>query len=197
MGQRRYRYDIVEDVREIGLVNGLAWTSVGGETLQIEAVDMPGKGKIELTGQLGDVMKESAKAAISFIRTKAKELGIDENFYKELDIHLHVPEGAIPKDGPSAGITMATALISLFTKKSVNQNLAMTGEITLRGRVLPIGGIKEKLLAAHRAGIRNIIIPKDNEKDLQDIPENIKKDLKIYTVSHMDEVIRLVFDGEL
>ncbi len=197
LGQRRYRYDIVEDVREIGLVNGLAWTSVGGETLQIEAVDMPGKGKIELTGQLGDVMKESAKAAISFIRTKAKELGIPENFYKELDIHLHVPEGAIPKDGPSAGITMATALISLFTKKSVNQNLAMTGEITLRGRVLPIGGIKEKLLAAHRAGIRNIIIPKDNEKDLQDIPDNIKEDLKIYTVSHMDEVIHLVFDGEL
>lgn len=195
LGQRRYRYDIIEDVKEIGLVNGLAWTSVGGETLQIEVVAMPGKGKIELTGQLGDVMKESARAAISFIRTKAKELGIDENFYKELDIHLHVPEGAIPKDGPSAGITMATALISLLTKKPVNQNLAMTGEITLRGRVLPIGGIKEKLLAAHRAGIRNIIIPKENEKDLKDIPSNIKEDLKISVVSHMDEVIDFVFNG--
>lgn len=197
LGLRKYRYDIIEDTKEIGVVNGLAWTSVGGETLQIEAVDMPGKGNIELTGQLGDVMKESAKAGMSFIRAKAKELGINENFYKELDIHLHVPEGAIPKDGPSAGITMTTALVSMLTKKPVRQNLAMTGEITLRGRVLPIGGLKEKLLAAHRAGIRNIIIPKENEKDLQEIPESIVGDLKISTVSHMDEVIALVFDGEM
>ncbi|MPW25905.1 endopeptidase La [Alkalibaculum sp. M08DMB] len=197
LGIKKYRFDIIEDKKEIGVVNGLAWTSVGGETLQIEALDMPGKGKIELTGQLGDVMKESARAGMSYIRAKAKELGINENFYKELDIHLHVPEGAIPKDGPSAGITMTTALISLLTKKPVNQNLAMTGEITLRGRVLPIGGVKEKLLAAHRAGIRNIIIPADNQKDLQEIPESIKEDLKISTVSNMDDVIKLVFNGEL
>ena len=175
----------------------MAWTSVGGETLQIEAISMPGKGKVELTGQLGDVMKESALAGISYIRSKTKDLGIDENFYKELDIHLHVPEGAIPKDGPSAGITMTTALLSMLTKTPVNQNLAMTGEITLRGRVLPIGGVKEKLLAAHRANIRNIIIPKENEKDLDEIPDNIKKELHISAVSNMEEVIQLVFHGDL
>lgn len=197
LGIKKYRYDIIEDKKEIGVVNGLAWTSVGGETLQIEAVDMPGKGKIELTGQLGDVMKESARAGISFIRAKAKDLKIDENFHNTLDIHLHVPEGAIPKDGPSAGITMTTALVSLLTKKPVSQNLAMTGEITLRGRVLPIGGVKEKLLAAHRAGIRNIIIPEENKKDLQEIPENILAELKINTVAHMDDVIKIVFNGEL
>ncbi|RBP69056.1 ATP-dependent proteinase [Alkalibaculum bacchi] len=197
LGSRKYFYDIIEDKKEIGLVNGLAWTSVGGETLQIEAISMPGKGKVELTGHLGDVMKESALAGISYIRSKTKDLGIDENFYKELDIHLHVPEGAIPKDGPSAGITMTTALISMLTKTPVNQNLAMTGEITLRGRVLPIGGVKEKLLAAHRANIRNIIIPKENEKDLDEIPDNIKKELHISTVGNMEEVIQLVFHGDL
>lgn len=195
LGIKRYRYDIVEDKNEIGVVNGLAWTSVGGETLQIEAVDMPGKGKVELTGQLGDVMKESARAGISFIRSRAKDLNIDEDFHNKLDIHLHVPEGAIPKDGPSAGITMTTALVSLLTKTPVPQNLAMTGEITLRGRVLPIGGVKEKLLAAHRAGIRNIILPQENKKDLQDVPDNILKELNINTASHMDDVIKIVFKG--
>ncbi|MFZ7134139.1 MAG: endopeptidase La [Eubacteriales bacterium] len=197
LGIKKYRYDIIENKKEIGVVNGLAWTSVGGETLQIEALAMPGKGKIELTGQLGDVMKESAKAGISFIRAQTKELNIDENFHNTLDIHLHVPEGAIPKDGPSAGITMTTALVSLLTKRPVCQNLAMTGEITLRGRVLPIGGVKEKLLAAHRAGIRNIILPDENKKDLQEVPKNILEEFKVYTVSHMEEVIKIVFEGDL
>ncbi|NTW71111.1 MAG: endopeptidase La [Eubacteriaceae bacterium] len=197
LGMKRYRYEIIENKQEIGVVNGLAWTSVGGDTLQIEAVAMAGKGKLELTGQLGDVMKESAKAGISYIRSRAEELGIDPDFYKDLDIHLHVPEGAIPKDGPSAGITMTTALVSLLTKRPVNQNLAMTGEITLRGRVLPIGGLKEKLLAAHRAGIINIIIPKENEKDLEEIPGDILSKLHINTVEKMEDVIRIVFSGEL
>ncbi|QSX09718.1 endopeptidase La [Alkalibacter rhizosphaerae] len=197
LGLKKYRYEKVEGEQEIGLVNGLAWTSVGGETLQIEAVSMPGKGTLDLTGQLGDVMKESAKAGISYIRSKAEEFELDPDFHKTLDIHLHVPEGAIPKDGPSAGITMTTALMSLLTKKPVPQNLAMTGEITLRGRVLPIGGVKEKLLAAHRAGIRNIIIPKDNEKDLQEIPNEILEELTIYTVSTMEEVRDIVFGGKI
>jgi ATP-dependent Lon protease len=197
LGLKKYRYEKVEGEQEIGLVNGLAWTSVGGDTLQIEAVAMPGKGTLDLTGQLGDVMKESAKAGISYIRSKAQEYGLDPDFHKNLDIHVHVPEGAIPKDGPSAGITMTTALLSLLTKKPVPQNLAMTGEITLRGRVLPIGGLKEKLLAAHRAGIRNIIIPKDNAQDLQEIPSEILQELTIYTVSTMEEVSDIVFSGKI
>ncbi len=195
LGMKKYRYEKIEGREEVGLVNGLAWTSVGGDTLQIEAVAMPGKGKIELTGQLGDVMKESARAGISYIRSKAEELNVDPEFYNKLDIHLHVPEGAIPKDGPSAGITMTTALVSLLTKKPVSQNLAMTGEITLRGRVLPIGGVKEKLLAAHRAGISDIIIPKENEKDLEEIPTQILAKLKINTVETMEDVIKIVFGG--
>lgn len=197
LGLKKYRYEKIEGEKEIGLVNGLAWTSVGGDTLQIEAVSMSGKGTLDLTGQLGDVMKESAKAGISYIRSKAAEYGLDPEFHKTLDIHVHVPEGAIPKDGPSAGITMTTALLSLLTKKPVPQNLAMTGEITLRGRVLPIGGVKEKLLAAHRAGIRNIIIPKENAKDLQEIPKEILETLTIYTVSTMEEVSDIVFGGKI
>jgi ATP-dependent Lon protease len=195
LGMKKYRYEKIEGKEEIGVVNGLAWTSVGGDTLQIEAVAMPGKGKVELTGQLGDVMKESARAGISYIRSKAEDLNVDPEFYSKLDIHLHVPEGAIPKDGPSAGITMTTALVSLLTKKPVSQNLAMTGEITLRGRVLPIGGVKEKLLAAHRAGISNIIIPKENEKDLEEIPAEILEKLKINAVETMEDVIKIVFGG--
>ncbi|HCX65865.1 MAG TPA: endopeptidase La, partial [Eubacteriaceae bacterium] len=166
-------------------------------TLQVEAVAVQGKGQIELTGKLGDVMKESAKTGISYIRSIADQLKIDPEFYKNNDIHLHVPEGAIPKDGPSAGITITTAVISVLTKEPVTQNLAMTGEITLRGRVLPIGGLKEKLLAAHRAGISQIIIPADNNKDLEEIPEEILKKLTIHQVSSMQEVIDLVFNGGL
>ena len=162
---------------------------MGGVTLSIEVTPMPGKGKLVLTGQLGDVMKESARAGLSYIRSKSKELGIDPNFYENTDIHIHIPEGAIPKDGPSAGITMVTAIVSALTGIPVRKEVAMTGEVTLRGRVLPIGGLKEKVLAAHRAGITKVIIPSENEKDLDEIPDNVKKKVKIITVSHMDKVL--------
>jgi ATP-dependent Lon protease len=175
------------------LVNGLAWTPVGGDTLQIEVIVVDGSGKIEITGQLGDVMKESVKAGISYIRSQVEVLNIDKDFYTKKDIHIHVPEGAVPKDGPSAGITIATALISALTNKGVPQNLAMTGEITLRGRVLPIGGLREKLTAAHRAGIKDIILPKENEKDLEDVPDIVLEALNINKVSKMNEVISIVF----
>ena len=194
LGMERYSFDTMNNVKEIGLVNGLAWTSVGGETLQIEVVVVKGTGKIVITGQLGDVMQESAKAAISYIRSKISELGIAEDFYEKNDIHLHVPEGAVPKDGPSAGITMTTALISALTGKPVPQNLAMTGEITLRGRVLPIGGLREKLTAAHRAGIREIILPKENQKDLEEVPDMVLEALNIHPVSKMEEVTKIVFE---
>ncbi len=194
LGIEPYRYEKMREHGEIGMVTGLAWTAVGGDTLTVEAVAMAGTGKLELTGQLGDVMKESAKAGVSFIRSKAKEFGIDENFHKELDIHLHIPEGAIPKDGPSAGITMATAILSILTGKEVPQDIAMTGEITLRGRVLPVGGIKEKLLAARRAGITNIILPMENKKDLEEIEENVRKELNYIFVESMEEVIHAVFE---
>lgn len=193
LGIPPYRYDKARDHGEIGMVTGLAWTAVGGVTLEIEAVGMPGNGKLQLTGQLGDVMKESARTGVSYIRSTAKELGIDEDFYKNLDIHLHIPEGAIPKDGPSAGITMVTAILSLLTNKSVPQYIAMTGEITLRGRVLPVGGIKEKVLAAHRAGITTVILPKENERDLEEIEKNVRKDLQFILVENMKEVIEAVF----
>lgn len=196
LGIQKYRYDKIEEQEDVGMVTGLAWTSVGGDTLTIEAVAMSGNGKLNLTGQLGDVMKESAKAGVSYIRSKAKELKINENFHKELDIHLHIPEGAIPKDGPSAGITMATSIISVLTGKAVPHYIAMTGEITLRGRVLPVGGIKSKVLAAKRAGITEIIMPKENEKDLGDIEENARKDLTFKLVETMDEVIEEVFKNE-
>lgn len=189
LGKRKYRYDKANEKDEIGIARGLAWTPVGGDTLSIEVNVMPGSGKFELTGQLGDVMKESAKAAMSFIRSRGNEFGLKKNFHNECDIHVHVPEGAVPKDGPSAGITLATALLSALLNVPVKRNVAMTGEITLRGRVLPIGGLKEKVLAAHRAGIDTIIVPVDNKKDVDDIPENVRKDIKIVYASHMDTVI--------
>jgi ATP-dependent Lon protease len=197
LGTKKYRYDVLNKKSELGLATGLAWTAVGGVTLTIEATLMSGKGEIILTGQLGDVMKESAQAGISYIRSKAEELGIDKDFHKKMDVHIHIPEGAIPKDGPSAGITMATAVISALTGKPINREVAMTGEITLRGRVLPIGGLKEKSLAAARAGITKILIPKENEKDLDDIPAIIKRKVKFVPVESMDEVLEhALMDGE-
>ncbi|MBA4541421.1 MULTISPECIES: endopeptidase La [Thermoactinomyces] len=191
LGPEKFRYGRAEETDQVGVVTGLAWTEAGGDTLSVEVTLFPGKGKLTLTGQLGDVMKESAQAAFSFIRSRAEELGIDPEFHEKNDIHIHIPEGAIPKDGPSAGITMATALVSALTGIPVSRDVAMTGEITLRGRVLPIGGLKEKSLSAHRAGIKHVICPQDNEKDLQDIPKSVRKDLKFTTVSHMDEVLKL------
>lgn len=198
LGKKIYSYEPIKENPEVGIVRGLAWTSVGGETLSIEVTPMKGKGQLVLTGQLGDVMKESARTGISYIRSKYEEFNIDENFYKEQDIHIHIPEGAIPKDGPSAGITMATAVISALSSIPVNNLVAMTGEITLRGRVLPVGGIKEKVLAANRAGIKKILLPIDNEKDMDDIPENVKKKIEFVFVKSMDEVLEhaLIKDGE-
>lgn len=189
LGPHKYRYDKANEKDEVGVATGLAWTPVGGDTLSIEVTLMKGSGKLELTGHLGDVMKESAKAAVSFIRSKAQQFGIDERFYDKYDIHIHVPEGAIPKDGPSAGITLATAMVSALTGIPVKKSVAMTGEITLRGRVLPIGGLKEKVLAAHRAGIKTIIFPLENKKDVEDIPENIRKQLKFVYVENMETVL--------
>ena len=189
LGGKRYRYDKANEKDEVGIATGLAWTPVGGDTLVIEVTLMNGNGKLELTGQLGDVMKESAKAAISFIRSKAELFGIDKDFHNKYDIHIHVPEGAIPKDGPSAGITLATAMVSALTGRAVRRNVAMTGEITLRGRVLPIGGLKEKVLAAHRAGIDTIIVPIENKKDIDEIPENVRDQLKFILAADMDTVL--------
>ena len=177
-----------------GVVRGLAWTPVGGDILFVEATAMKGKGGLTLTGQLGDVMKESATAALSFIRANAEELQIAKDFYEGLDIHIHVPSGAIPKDGPSAGVTMLTALASLLTNRTVKRDLAMTGEITLRGLVLPVGGIKEKVLAAHRAGVKTIILPKWNKKDLEEIPAKVKREIDFHYVEEMLEVLRLALD---
>jgi ATP-dependent Lon protease len=193
LGIAKFRFGESEGKDSVGLTQGLAWTEVGGELLTIEATILPGTGKTILTGKLGDVMQESAQAALTIVRSKADALGIDKNFYKETDIHIHVPEGAIPKDGPSAGIAMVTSIASAFTKRPVRGNLAMTGEITLRGRVLPIGGLKEKLLAAHRGGIKTVIIPKENEKDLVDIPPNVVKDLELKLVERIDEVLETAF----
>jgi len=189
LGAPRYHYEKAGKKPEIGVVNGLAYTVVGGDTLQIETTTMPGTGQLELTGSLGDVMKESARAAKSYVRAHAAELGIAEDFYKTLDIHIHVPEGAVPKDGPSAGVTMTTALVSALTGIAVKQNVAMTGEITLRGRVLPIGGLKEKLLAAHRAGIDTVLIPKENLKDLEEVPENVRSVITIIPAEKVDTVL--------
>ena len=189
LGPPPFKHSQIEEKDQVGLVNGLAWTQVGGELLAVETLMMPGKGKQIITGKLGDVMKESAQAAISYVRSRSKQLMIDEDFYKNYDIHIHIPEGAIPKDGPSAGITMCTSIVSTLTKRPVYRDLAMTGEITLRGRVLAIGGLKEKILAAHRAGIKKILIPIENEKDLKDIPRTISKQLEIVPVEHMDEVL--------
>ena len=190
LGKSRYSYRKVNEQDEVGIVRGLAWTSVGGDTLQIEVNRMPGKGEFLLTGQLGDVMKESAQAGISYIRSVAEAYGIDPEFFKTNDLHIHIPEGAVPKDGPSAGITMATAMLSAITGKPVKANLAMTGEITLRGRVLPIGGLKEKLLAAKTAGITNVLVPGQNQPDVEEIDEEIKEGLRIVYVEKMEDVLK-------
>ncbi len=189
LGVPRYSYGVKEDENRVGMVTGLAWTEVGGELLTIETAILPGQGKLTVTGQLGEVMRESSQAAMSYVRSRWRELALEKDFYHKLDIHIHVPEGAIPKDGPSAGITMATALASALTGREVDRNLAMTGEITLRGRVLAIGGLKEKLLAARRAGISKILIPAENEKNLEEVPAVILKSLTIVPVSHMDQVL--------
>ena len=191
LGVPRFRPTVAETKDEIGISTGLAWTEVGGELLVTEATLMPGKGKLTLTGKLGDVMQESAQAALSYVRSKAPDLNLDTDFHSKIDIHVHVPEGAIPKDGPSAGITMATTLVSALTKIPVRRDVAMTGEITLRGKVLPIGGVKEKVLAAHRAGVKNIILPRDNEKDLADIPKKVLDVLDLHLVDTVDEVLQI------
>jgi ATP-dependent Lon protease len=191
LGVPRFRPTIAEEKSEIGVATGLAWTEVGGEILVIEATLMPGKGRLTLTGKLGDVMQESAQAAMSYVRSKADEFHIPKNFNRTTDVHIHIPEGAIPKDGPSAGITLAAALVSALGRVEIRRDVAMTGEITLRGEVLPIGGVKEKVLAAHRAGLKNIVLPKDNEKDLADIPKNVLDALDIYMVENMDEVLKI------
>jgi len=195
LGKKMYRYGQAEKDDTVGVATGLAYTTVGGDTLQIEVSLSSGKGKISLTGKLGDVMKESAQTAMSCVRSKAAELGIEEDFYQKYDIHIHVPEGAVPKDGPSAGITIATALVSALTGKPIRKEVGMTGEITLRGRVLPIGGLKEKTLSAHRAGLTTIILPKDNERDVEDIPESIRNELSFHPVSTFDEVLELALVG--
>jgi ATP-dependent Lon protease len=197
LGVRRFDFGRKELQNEVGLVTGLAWTQVGGELLSIEASVVPGKGRLVHTGQLGDVMKESIQAALSVVRARAEQLGIDPEFHQKLDVHIHVPEGATPKDGPSAGIAMCTALVSVLTKVPVRSEVAMTGEITLRGRVLPIGGLKEKLLAAHRGGITTVIIPEDNKKDLADIPANITGSLDIHAVRWIDEVLGVALERPL
>ncbi len=189
LGPPQFRFGMAEEKDHVGLATGLAWTEVGGDVMSVEATVLPGKGDVMLTGRLGDVMKESATAAVSYIRSRAKELGIEPDFNRRLDIHIHVPGGAIPKDGPSAGITMAIALVSALTKTPVNRKVGMTGEITLRGRVLAIGGVKEKMLAAHRAGLREIILPSENEKDLDLVPKKVRSELKFIFADHMDEVL--------
>jgi ATP-dependent Lon protease len=190
LGVRRFRYDEAGESDRIGQVTGLAWTEVGGELLGIEVAVLPGKGRPLFTGKLGDVMKESIQAAMTVVRSRSDMLGLDKDFYSNMDFHVHLPEGAQPKDGPSAGIGICTAMVSALTKIPVRANVAMTGEITLRGEVLPIGGLKEKLLAAHRGGIKQVLIPVDNEKDLVEIPDNIKGKLDIKTVRWIDEVLQ-------
>ncbi|WP_243550013.1 endopeptidase La [Priestia megaterium] len=197
LGKPRFRYGQAETEDQVGVATGLAYTTVGGDTLAIEVSLSPGKGRLVLTGKLGDVMKESAQAAFSYVRSNAEKLGIDENFYEKHDIHIHVPEGAVPKDGPSAGITIATALVSALTGKPVRREVGMTGEITLRGRVLPIGGLKEKSLSAHRAGLTKILIPHDNERDIEDIPDSVQEELDIVLVSHVDQVLEHALVGEV
>ena len=197
LGKRRYRFDTVEGQSEAGIVTGMAWTQVGGDTLSIETPVVPGTGKIQLTGQLGDVMQESAQAAITYIRSIADEYGIEKDFYKTKDIHVHVPEGAVPKDGPSAGVTMFTSVMSALTMTPVKKDLAMTGEITLRGKVLPVGGIKEKVLAAYRAGIRTILLPEENKADVDEIPQNISRHIKFVYLSKARETLDYAFDKEI
>ncbi|HVW07552.1 MAG TPA: S16 family serine protease, partial [Bryobacteraceae bacterium] len=197
LGPAKFRDTTTDRRNEIGATTGLAWTEVGGQILSTECILMEGKGKLTVTGKLGDVMQESAQAAFSYVRSRAHQLGLPRDFYRNIDVHLHIPEGAIPKDGPSAGITMATTIVSALTKIPVRGDVAMTGEITLRGKVLPIGGLKEKLLAAHRHGINEVLIPKDNQKDLPDIPEYLRNVMKIHFVDHMDEVLKIALEREL
>ena len=197
LGVKKFKFGELENEDKIGIVTGLAWTEYGGEILKIETVNMPGKGRMQITGKLGDVMQESVKAAKSFVRSKSLEYGIIPPFFEKKDFHIHVPEGATPKDGPSAGIAMVTSIVSSITKIPVNKEIAMTGEVTITGQVLPIGGLKEKLLAAHRAGIKHVLIPKDNEKDLADIPQKIKDDIKITPVAIVDEVLKIALTKQL
>jgi ATP-dependent Lon protease len=189
LGVAKYGPEMDQEESQVGLATGLAWTQVGGEVLYVEASLIGGKGDLIVTGQLGDVMQESARAAVSYTRANLVSLGLDQKIFENLDIHIHVPAGAIPKDGPSAGIAMATALVSALTNKSVRNDVAMTGEITLRGRVLPIGGLKEKALGAMRAGIRTVIVPEKNRKDLTEFPRHLKRKIKFLAVKHMDEVL--------
>jgi ATP-dependent Lon protease len=194
LGVRRFSFGIAEKNNQVGQVTGLAWTEVGGELLTIEAVSLPGRGKMTTTGKLGEVMQESIQAALSVVRSRAKKLGIKDDFYQKRDIHIHLPEGATPKDGPSAGIALSTAMVSILTGIPVRADVAMTGEITLRGEVLPIGGLKEKLLAAHRGGIKTVLIPEENVKDLTEIPDNIKNKLDIHPVKWFDQVLELALE---
>jgi ATP-dependent Lon protease len=194
LGILKYREFWLEKCNEIGLTTGLAWTEVGGTVLTTEATLMEGKGRLTLTGKLGDVMQESAQAAMAYIRSRSTTLGLPKDFYRNIDIHVHVPEGAIPKDGPSAGITICSSIVSALTRIPVRCDLAMTGEITLRGKVLPIGGVKEKLLAAHRMGLRIVLLPKDNEKDLADIPKEILSSLTVHFVETMDAVLQIALE---
>jgi ATP-dependent Lon protease len=196
LGVRRFTYGIAEKNNQVGQVTGLAWTEVGGELLTIESVVLPGKGKMTTTGKLGEVMQESIQAALSVVRSRARKLGIADDFYQKNDIHIHLPEGATPKDGPSAGIALCTAMVSVLTGIPVRADVAMTGEITLRGEVLPIGGLKEKLLAAHRGGIKIVLIPEENVKDLVDIPDNIKNRLDIHPVKWIDQVLDLALESK-
>ena len=196
LGIKKFKYGEVETENKIGIVTGLAWTEFGGEILKIETIHMPGKGRMQITGKLGDVMQESVKAAKSFVRSKSLEYGIIPPIF-EKDFHIHVPEGATPKDGPSAGIAMVTSIVSSITGIPANREIAMTGEVTITGQVLAIGGLKEKLLAAHRAGIKHVLIPNENEKDLADIPDKVKKDIKITPVKHVDEVLKIALTKEL
>jgi ATP-dependent Lon protease len=193
-GVRKYSYGLAEEKNQVGLVTGLAWTQVGGELLNIEAVAVPGKGRQTKTGSLGDVMQESISAALTFVRSRAAAFGVSEDYHEKYDLHIHVPEGATPKDGPSAGIGMCTAVVSVVTGIAVRADIAMTGEITLRGQILPIGGLKEKLLAAHRGGVRHVIIPSENERDLKEIPDNVKDNLTIHPVKWMDQVLELALE---
>jgi ATP-dependent Lon protease len=190
LGPPKFRYGTAEAQDQVGVTTGLAWTELGGELLTVEVQVMPGKGKLMITGKLGEVMQESAQAAMSYVRSRADVLGLDKRFLENLDIHVHVPEGAIPKDGPSAGITMATTLVSALCRIPVRKDVAMTGEITLRGRVLPIGGLKEKVLAAHRGGIKRVLIPKENAKDVREIPKKVREKLELILVENADDVLR-------